>query len=493
MFTRFSVLCACGDTRRSGFSRLCERLVMITACICCAAVLYYALEFRGMDVPEVVLTCAAAVILFALSVLLYRMRWHEQRRLAAVLVICFLARLAYVLLIPTHPFSDFELLYSAAASSAAGDFSWAADPSGYFGLWTYQIPFVLYQALILRLFGSIWALKIMNLLFMTGTDYLIYLIARRFLSENAAVCSAALYAVWPGSFHLAPVLTNQHISVFFTLLAIYLLLTEHGLPRFIAAGILLALGDLMRPEGIIFITALLGCALCIAVSDLRKENLLRLLAGCVLLLASYFLFKRLCALVLGLCGAAPNGIGSGFREWKFILGLDPDSELGGYSETHAALLEITDPALRSAQARAVISGYLARWRELPALFLRKMREMWGGEEDLNWSLLGLNSGTELLPGITVTGFRHYLRLWEKGTYILVWTLALGGCISMIKEPRKSGNLGAVLCAAVIVLAFAAYLLIEVQTRYRYFVMPFVFILASALIDRLPRKAGKGSP
>jgi len=483
----FSLLRQREELAQGGFSRFLERFALGFAALVCLAALVCVLAFRGMTALAGVLSCAVSAALFGLGLGFSRLRTPERWKLAAVLALCFLARLVYVLLIPTEPWSDYGLLYQAARASAAGDFSWAADSAGYFGLWAYQIPFVLYQAGVLKLFGSLWALKALNLCFMTGIDYLLYRIGREFLEENAALCAAGLYALWPGSFQLAPVLTNQHISLFFLLLALALLLREGRWPRLAVAGALLGVADLMRPEGVVILAALFCCVFSLLVDRPEKRRVLSRIGGFALVLAAYFLVKQLCALALSHTAAAPNGIGNGFPEWKFLLGLDPDSPFGGYSAKNEWLMEVRSSAERSALSREIIAGYLARWRELPALFLRKIRELWGGEEDLNWSLYGLPEGFAPLPGLTLGRFRLGLRLWEKGVYLLIWAQALVGSLRLIKSPRRRGSLGAVLCAAVLSVAFLVYLLIEVQTRYRYFVMPFVFLLAAAALEGLGKK------
>ena len=81
-------------------------------------------------------------------------------------------------------------------------------------MWAYQIPFVLFQSLILRISPTVKAIQLVNLLFMTGTVGLIYAIAKKYFSEVAGLIAAFLYAIYPGAIHMASVLTNQHVSLF---------------------------------------------------------------------------------------------------------------------------------------------------------------------------------------------------------------------------------------------------------------------------------------
>src|SRR5699024_5613698 len=92
----------------------------------------------------------------------------------------------------------------------------------YFQLWGYQIPFVLYEALVVSLSGGAAALALLNALWGAMTAGLVFALARRFVSDGAAFAAALLYAVCPDAVMLTPALTNQCISLAFILLGVYL-------------------------------------------------------------------------------------------------------------------------------------------------------------------------------------------------------------------------------------------------------------------------------
>ena len=96
---------------------------------------------------------------------------------------------------------------------------WLEKP--FFSIWCYQIPFVYYEAFILKLFGSELVLKLLNVAFMVVTNVLIYMIAREWAGPRAAFAVAVLYSVYPAPVLLSSVLTNQHISLMFLMLGIY--------------------------------------------------------------------------------------------------------------------------------------------------------------------------------------------------------------------------------------------------------------------------------
>ena len=176
---------------------------------------------RLQSVWRAVLT--AAIFVMALLAACAAER-QEKLTLAVILALAAALRVGYILIVPTQPMSDFALLYKSAQSAAAGDMSWADVTEGYFSCWQYQIPFVLYEAAILRLVPSMAALKMMNVVWGVGSVYLVWRIVSRFMPGRCALAAAFMLAVYPTQLMYSSVLTNQHISLFFVLLAITVLI-----------------------------------------------------------------------------------------------------------------------------------------------------------------------------------------------------------------------------------------------------------------------------
>ena len=130
--------------------------------------------------------------------------------------------LGVVFLFGAQPVQDFKTMYDAACQLARGSREYLQ--TDYFYNWAYQTGFVAYEALVVRLFGEgLLPLQVLNAVWMAGTGCLVYGIARRFLPETGAMAASLLYALYPGPYFLAAVLTNQHIAVFFFYLGFWLL------------------------------------------------------------------------------------------------------------------------------------------------------------------------------------------------------------------------------------------------------------------------------
>ncbi len=469
------------------FGRALEKLALLFAAAMSAVVLVQSIDVQrtgGALWRVLLLLAVVAVGVWALG----RLRWRGRTLAVVALCVCTVLRLGYLLTVRTPPISDFSILYDAAQRLLAGDVSWVEGD--YYRWWSYQIPFVAYQTLVLKLFPSIMALKLCNLLFMVGIDYLLYRIGKLFLSERAAGLAALLYAVYPASIHMVAVLTNQHISAFFLLLGLWLLLSRRGLGWMALAGACLGVGNLMRPDGLVLLASLVCCGLYLLVRWPGLEALKRLAAGFAVLLAVFWAVQAGTGAVLKAAGIAPYGIKNNRPEWKFILGLDASNPGGAYSLEHLDILYEEDPVLRKEAAKAVIADSFRDCEDVPGFFLGKSESMWGRDESFEWSTFHLDRAAVLVPGLTVERCLRWLEAAERAIYLFVW-LMLPGALALLwlrRDGRKNG--AAFFCVVTLCAFYCVYLLIEVQPRYRYLAMPFLFLLAGLPMEYLSVRGEK---
>ncbi len=441
-------------------------------------------------VGVLVLMAALAAGVWCLARLPQDKRWNAAL-LGLCLGLCLVLRLSWMLAVRTPAQSDFGLMLDAAQKAAAGDFSWTGPEGSYFWRWSYQIPFVLYEALVWKLIPSIWALKGMNLLFMVGIDALIYAVARRFLPARAALIPALLYAIYPASIHMSAVLTNQHIATFFLLLGVWLVLTGKGWPQMLLAGACFAIENLMRSEAIVFLATLLCCALCLLLRFPRRETVKRLAAGVLAVLVAYAGVSRAIPAGLTAAGAAPYGVTNRMPQWMFTLGLDAAGN-GAYSDRNAHILTILDDDARTAETRRIIEESFRQRGDALGFFVEKTAFMWAQEESFYWSTGYLDPAARPL-GLSVDTTIKLLSTAEKALYLLVW-LSMPLTALLLFRGREEDWAGgaAFFCLIAVCAAFCAYLLIEVQPRYRYFIMPFLFLLSglpALRLQALGRKTG----
>jgi len=432
----------------------------------------------------------AVTAVFGILILFTNFVSSEKIYIILILAASLFCRLCFALLVQTPIDGDFLLIYNAAKDVIAGNKSWLEKP--FFSNWGYLVPYVYYEALILKLFGSDFALKLLNIAFMVATNMLVYLVSRKLTSPRNAFIAALFYAVYPAPVLLSTVLTNQHISLMFFMLSVYFYIdADSSRNHALLSGLFLFLGNLMRPEAIVIIAAMVIHTLVKTAGNPEWIHIKNKLSGTLTVLAVFTVLTGLSAALFRVTGAAPHGISNNRPEWKFVLGLDTDSK-GVYNEEYAYILSISDSELREKEAEKIISESLRKCNSISLFFLEKSKTMWANMETDSWSLRHIQKDRpvwEQYPDFTYKKVIDNIIYFDKAVYILLHILTIIGCIILLITPvsRRHGEFFFVI---LLLVNYTVYLFIEIQTRYRYFIMPFFFILAASA---LKEKQGKEEP
>lgn len=164
------------------------------------------------------------------------------------------------------------------------------------------------------------------------------------------------------------------------------------------------------------------------------------------------------------------------------MGLDTESN-GIYNEKNAYILVIGDSELRVKEAVRIISDSLRKCNSTPAFFLEKSKIMWANMESVSWSLNHIQKSRQVWNGQSYYTYEDVISrilYFDKAVYMLLHILIIAGCVILLITP-VSQNYCSFFLAVLILVNYTVYLLIEIQTRYRYFIMPFFFILATAAL------------
>lgn len=370
--------------------------------------------------------------------------------------ISLLLRFIVICVIKTPLFSDFEVLYNASKQLANGDTSFQFTQ--YFELWGYQTGFVMYQAFILRIFHSMFALKVMNVLITTGTCYLIYKIAKQFSSEKSARFVSLLYCVFPFSFTLTSVLTNQHLSTFLFLFGTFLFLkeTKHNTIKYILIGLLFSFGNFIRPEGIIVITTIL----IYSIIQFTRKNWKKILKPICIIIVTYLICNFCLSNLVIQTKINQNGLTNQDPLWKFVLGFDKKTN-GMYDESRTYLL-----GNKEEEQKIIINDLFENPFGTFKLFVNKARIFWL-RTDLSWSL-GYQS--------------HHISysILQKSNELIYGIILI---LLLISITRKKEN-KVTFFVIQILITFGVYLLIEVMPRYAYYIQTSLFIISPIALDYL---------
>lgn len=398
----------------------------------------------------------------------------ERGTAAALFLLRFLLAIVVIAVIGAEPAQDFATMFAAAQEMAGGGRGYLDNV--YFFNWAYQTGFSFYESLLLRLFGpGQLSIQVANALWMGGTGALVYAIARCLAPRRAAVAVSVLYAVYPAPYFLAAVLTNQHAAAFLFYLAVWLLVRREELtfPRAVLAGAVIALGNVMRPIGVIVVLA----ALCWRLLRMLLEGARRWrreLGNMLLLAGSFLLVFTLTDRAVIWSGLNPEGLSNNQPMWKFVLGLNQDSSGAWNQADYDRYFSLPGEEADAAMRQAVKERLQVGPEKLAGLALRKSAVMWGDDEYMFWGFGHLDLRKSVGP-LTINQWTVVLSRGDKGVYLVAFVLALAGALALLL--RGTDGAGALLLSVLLCGYYAVHLIVEVQARYRYFLMPAVFILA----------------
>ena len=455
---------------------LCGRFSTLCAVCFCTVILLQNLLRLPAGQPLVVL---AGLLAGAVALALCLRYLRPFRGFAPVLFLArFVLALCFILWLGSQPVQDFATMHSAAAQLASGSHAYLDNV--YFFNWAYQSAFVAYEALVIALFGpSLLPLQLLNAVWMAGTNVLVYAIAKRFLPEKAAMTAGILYCLYPAPLFLAGVLTNQHLSVFLLYSALYVLLSRPVTPlRGLGAGVLIALGNAIRPIGVIVMLAAVLWLLIRAIQLVDR----RCAVHSMYVAAGYFLAGAALSGLIVASGINPEGLSNNQPMWKFVVGLNQDSSGCWNRADYDAYLSLPTKEAQEAMTQVVQERLSAGPAKLAGLAWRKSAVMWAGNEDLYWGFGHLEQEAAAVAGLSWNSIQLLLGSLDKGIYLLAFALALFGLLVRLRGKEDCGM--SLLLVLLLCGYYAVHLIVEVQSRYRYFLIPCIFVLAGIAVARL---------
>lgn len=381
-----------------------------------------------------------------------------------------ISKLGVILIFNPPIESDFKTMYDAAKMLASGNFDYTNWD--YIIRWGYQTGHIFYQAVILKLCDSVFLLKFINCLALTGTTVIMYLTIKELINEKTARFCSLLYCFYLMPVMLTTVLTNQHIPTFLFFLAFYMIISSrfdkmNFILRYSLIGIFIGIGNIMRPEGIIFILAIICYFIFLCYKDEKLKDIVKKI---LFVLVSYLIIIKGVSLTFELTGISKSGLGNKDPLWKFVLGTNYESN-GQYSlKDDLTYLDHPKKELEVIKERTIENpGQFAH------LLLSKARMFWLGN-DLYWSNNYLYSQNLKIFSHEIYGTKvnEIMNLYNNQVYLLTFGLAMVGLFRLIKSKfDKRTNLYIILLCGY----FIVYLFIEIMNRYTYTPRVAIFILA----------------
>ena len=432
-----------------------------------AAITWYSISIIGSTSDSRFLVIVPPIIIGLLLLLIGYIANKYMSKIVftiSLITLTFSIRLIWILNIPTPIESDFAVMYYSAVQAAKGDFSFAQNT--YYTSWVYQLGFTMYQAFIIKLFGeSPTLLKILNVAYCTGTTLLIYKITSKVFNEWSGRIAGVIYSLYIPSIIMSSVLTNQYISTFFFFLGLYVLITKGFSTKYGwgLTGLLLSIGNIMRPLGSFFLLAVFVYVLIYKILPFRKKETLNYVKKLVGIVIVYFLVMQIVSIFLMNTGLAKKPLSNQMPYWKFVVGFNYDS-IGGWNQPDVVYLsQFKLGKERNDASVALIKDRLKDKEKVRQLLVLKVEKMWSNPDDApGWAL---EWGELNKPHL-----QQMLTKYERLMYITCCIFAIG-TISLYRRNDSIYPLLYILFGGYVVI----HLFVEVQTRYRFDILPVMFL------------------
>ena len=386
-------------------------------------------------------------------------------------IVSFIIRLIFILVANFPQVYDFKTLLDASNMFARGDYSF--NTWFHFYTWGYQTAFVIYQGVLLKLFNSIFILKLLNIIYSSLIVVIVYKLGLKISkNEKSARIVSMLYMIFPFYLFLNSVLLNSHLATLLSYLGIFFLLKEEPKYKdYLIGGILIAFGNIIRPEGIIIILTLL----IYKIITFKKENIKKIIISLLIFLSSYFIICNGASFIVKASNINPSGLENKDPLWKFLLGFNYET-CGYYIDSDSKYQIDKETEINEIKRRV--------FEDIPRtgkLMICKVDRFWlssglddemGSFNDKEFNILGINIKFSRIKDIAIG--------LNKGINIVILSLMLLGLI----VNRKNIKNEILFLLIMILITFGIYLFIEIQPRYLYFIHVAVFALSTLGINYL---------
>lgn len=306
----------------------------------CTDYLYidYSVGFTTQSVIHGIAAIAATAGVFAAVYNLLRLRNAYKYMLFAAALLRILSALFWKI----EPESDFLITYELSkllSDTSLWQWGSALDSYGtiYNDIWSAHMPFIVYQSLFLRITDSAVILRLVNAVLSWSACVLCAKTARTLGGERSERLALCIMALNPAVVFFIPVLTNQHVSQFFFVLAVWALFSAPIKNIYIRAwisGACIAMSHLMRPEMQVVVIAVTVFVIytCFKHGEAGKRLTVYAAGMCtflaVIIAANTFLVSA---------KVIHRDIYSGNLNYKIMVGLNPATN-GSWSESDSRLI-----------------------------------------------------------------------------------------------------------------------------------------------------------
>lgn len=373
------------------------------------------------------------------------------------------------------------------------------DKTNYFYFYNFQTGFVMYLALVIKIFGShLIFLKIFEILFMSLTNVFVYKIASKVYTKKIGIISSIIYSLLFFNIAGSSIINNQHFSTLLVILSIYFFIKDKCF-YYVLSGILVGIANIIRPSSIIILISFCLFLLWKLLINNFKTWKTFLIGFLLIILSAFSTMKIFDYSLLNLNVVPTSTLSSNAKYFKFVLGIHGNgiynipTETAEKTQVYFDLQKLNfDYELYNNECKNfIVNKFTQNTKETFGHIKNKML-VFCGEED---NRIGFS-------GNKVQNSKSYIFIKYYGyvQYFLLIVFSLLTVIINVKESKfynTKNNLyqTQILFEIVFILYFCAHLLIEVQPRYRYdqylmlafIASPSIYLLFSIISSKYNKK------
>lgn len=444
-----------------------ERLPIILAVICAAAV---AIGQLTIGIGKLVASAAAAgtvsiggsvvyggIILAAMAAAIGAIYSFSKYKFSAEIYVFLGAvlRIALLYFWYIEPVSDFAVTYSLAHTLdeiPITQWKEVMDSIGtpYNNEWSAHLPFVLYQTAALKFFGgTVLSIQLVNVMCAILTCVFGGCAAHELFGKRAGRFTAGILSLNPLMLMFMPVLTNQHSALMFLTLAMWVYAKKPFKNKYAnaaLAGVFCAVSHLLRPEMYIAVIAVCIYFAILAIDDADWKHIL-----CAAVYVCVFFGILFAADAVFQNTLTNRSILSGNLKYKIVVGLNEESgglwnaEDGALVNNEEELDDAFSERIRSVSPRLLVKKALYQISDFVYGWILKY-----DTHPKQSRLAGTCAGAYMMCVMVLCAENVFKRRRERS----VWLLSL------------------------IILCFmGVFAIIEIQSRYNYFIMSVSAVLA----------------
>ncbi len=462
-------------------------LVLIISIVILAYILILALFVKSpllTNIPIYLLTLFIIGILAIVVLILKTFNWltlliSNKFYLFILLISTIIPRLIWVIFVNTKPISDFQLYHEYAVKACNGIYN-VFNPT--YNVFPFKFGYPLILSMFYKYFGeNVLTAKILNIVSSAFLALLIYWAGKSFVSERTGRFASIFFALWPAQIMYSSVLGVEHIFTPLLVLSFGLLVileksiqnkkTAYSIS--IVIGIIIGIANFAKPISIIFFPIFLFYLFVfIKAQDILIKSCITKLKILILAVLSFAVcFMLICYPYSKVTGVPLWKSSSGF---SFLIGTNYNTS-GAYNANDSLILKEFnfnyEKVHKESMDRAInrITSYP---KQFLMLIEKKIIIQWSDDSfGQYWSTNNIEDSSF----ITMLIKNH--TTWFLAVTQLFYLVVLLFCILGVLYSIKNSVYSSIIPLLIFLCLFAIHIFLEVQSRYHYPAMPFLFIMA----------------